>query len=197
MIKNNLIAHLLENSDRTVARWRNEDRKIVRFLDEYFTNQDISEFLKNGKISRLDRQDVNSNIINDYHIRFYDIFNQNIEVLKMFFSFMKLNEEKFEFAYEDTFISTYNSFLFIEYLMNNEVNSDFEQNINDEINSLLQYDHFFQYILSQYSVSFIDAFNDVSLTDSQHVFYTNVYKMLKNPENLSLHAIYARALVDS
>lgn len=46
-MKNNLIARLLLQTERSVANWRSEGRPIIKLLDLSFSDQEIESFLTN------------------------------------------------------------------------------------------------------------------------------------------------------
>lgn len=54
MIKTSTYSILLDNSERTIQRWKKENRPIINFFDKYFTDEDLQEFISIGKISKLD-----------------------------------------------------------------------------------------------------------------------------------------------
>jgi len=48
------IAKLLSVTDRSVYNWSQEKRPIISFLYKYFSEQDIEDYLKFGKIEKLE-----------------------------------------------------------------------------------------------------------------------------------------------
>lgn len=61
MIKTTILSTILDNSERTIQRWRKENRPIVKFFDKYFTDNDLQEFIDTGSTQRL--EEIN-NIVN-------------------------------------------------------------------------------------------------------------------------------------
>jgi predicted flavoprotein YhiN len=53
-MKTKMIAEFLGNSERTILRWKEENRPVVNFLEKYFPEQYIEEFLNTGKIEKLE-----------------------------------------------------------------------------------------------------------------------------------------------
>ncbi len=54
MIKTSTLSTLLDNSERTIQRWRKDERPIISLLQKYFTEDELTEFLNTGKIFRKD-----------------------------------------------------------------------------------------------------------------------------------------------
>lgn len=45
---------ILAVSQNTVVNWKREQRPIVNFLDQYFDDEDIDEYLRNGSLKWID-----------------------------------------------------------------------------------------------------------------------------------------------
>lgn len=74
------LSELMGNSPKTVSNWKKENRPIMIFLHKYFTKEDLQEFLKTGKVSKLE-----SKITNEKNKVILDEINkkqQEIEELK-------------------------------------------------------------------------------------------------------------------
>ncbi|MDD4330335.1 MAG: hypothetical protein PHD79_10295 [Aliarcobacter sp.] len=65
MDKNEIYSQILENSKPTVARWRKEKRAIIELLDNYFSLEEIQEFIDSRKIIRLDNMFFPLNTISE------------------------------------------------------------------------------------------------------------------------------------
>lgn len=50
----NAMALLFQNTLRSVQNWKKENRPIINLLNKYFTKEELEEFLKDGKITRLE-----------------------------------------------------------------------------------------------------------------------------------------------
>jgi len=48
------IAKLIGNNEKTIYRWKKENRQIINLLEKYFTKQDLEQFLDKEKIDRYD-----------------------------------------------------------------------------------------------------------------------------------------------
>lgn len=53
MSKAKLIAHILEVSERTIFRWKNEKKLIVQFLYNNFSDDDLLELINNRQIEKF------------------------------------------------------------------------------------------------------------------------------------------------
>ncbi|MFW0695668.1 hypothetical protein ACN09X_04670 [Aliarcobacter butzleri] len=49
-----VIAKLIGNTERTIFTWKKENRSIINFLEKYFSEEDLEEYLRTGKIDRLE-----------------------------------------------------------------------------------------------------------------------------------------------
>ena len=58
------ISKLFDFANSTIYKWKKEKRLILDLFDKYFTDEDIEEFLKTGKIERLDIAQSNKYLIN-------------------------------------------------------------------------------------------------------------------------------------
>lgn len=48
------ISKFLDISDRTVYKWKQENRPIINFLYTYFQKNDLYEYMESGKMSKLE-----------------------------------------------------------------------------------------------------------------------------------------------
>ena len=65
-INANTFSKILEISEKSFYRWKSKDhRLLVSLIDTYFTEDDIKEFIKNGKINRFDKFEkyINRNML--------------------------------------------------------------------------------------------------------------------------------------
>lgn len=53
-IKTITLSNLLGNTPETIRNWIEQKRHIIVFLNKYFTNDDIKEYLQTNSISRMD-----------------------------------------------------------------------------------------------------------------------------------------------
>ncbi len=54
MLKNSIIASIMKMTPQGVGKWKKEERPIIKLLDQYLTKEDLEEFLKTGKILKLE-----------------------------------------------------------------------------------------------------------------------------------------------
>lgn len=48
------IKKVLDIADKTYYNWKKEQRPIISLIEKYFTKEELEEFLKTGKVERLD-----------------------------------------------------------------------------------------------------------------------------------------------
>lgn len=53
-IKTKTISDLMDNTQETIRNWIKSKRPIISFLNKYFTNDDIIEYIETNKISRIE-----------------------------------------------------------------------------------------------------------------------------------------------
>ncbi|MDD4505848.1 MAG: hypothetical protein PHE60_05730 [Sulfurospirillaceae bacterium] len=57
MLTNTIISKLLGMTPQGAAKWRKEKRAVISFLDQYFSKEEIEEFLFKGKIKKMEEVD--------------------------------------------------------------------------------------------------------------------------------------------
>ncbi|MCG3672402.1 hypothetical protein ACN09X_03760 [Aliarcobacter butzleri] len=67
-----VIAKLIGNTERTIFAWKKENRSIINFLEKYFSEEDLEEYLRTGKIDRLEQDDRNIHKIDDINVILID-----------------------------------------------------------------------------------------------------------------------------
>ncbi len=72
MSKAKFIADILEVSERTIFRWKKENKLVTEILDKYFTDEDLEEFIKTRKINKFELCNDFSYIISD-KINYYEM----------------------------------------------------------------------------------------------------------------------------
>ncbi|MBN2825823.1 MAG: hypothetical protein JXQ76_10890 [Campylobacterales bacterium] len=60
--KNKIYSDIFNFNTSTYYRWKKEGRPIVAFLNKYFNESDINEFLETGKMSKLEALNPNSDL---------------------------------------------------------------------------------------------------------------------------------------
>lgn len=60
---NTSIARLFEMTPQGIGKWKKEKRPIINFIEKYFTDKDIEEFLSAGKIDRFETIQSNNYLI--------------------------------------------------------------------------------------------------------------------------------------
>ncbi len=88
MSKAKLISEILEVSERTIFRWKKENKLVTDLLDKYFTDDDLNEFIKTRKINRFelcnDFSYIISEKINRYEMKFiFSISHYGIHFIEM------------------------------------------------------------------------------------------------------------------
>jgi len=56
------IKEILSIADKTYYNWKKEKRPIMSFLEKYFTQEEIEEFLETGVIHRLEEKKLDENL---------------------------------------------------------------------------------------------------------------------------------------
>ena len=51
----NSVKKILNVSDKTYYNWKKGIRPIIKLLEQYFSKEDLEEFLQTGKIAKQDR----------------------------------------------------------------------------------------------------------------------------------------------
>ncbi|OCL98649.1 hypothetical protein AAX29_01562 [Aliarcobacter thereius] len=84
MTKEKIMTELFEFSAPTYYKWKNQDkRKIIKLLDYAFSNDDLIEYLKTEKISKVEEM-INGNYLLDLSMKFYKLLRHitNYKVAK-------------------------------------------------------------------------------------------------------------------
>lgn len=88
-INANTFSKILEISEKSFYRWKSKDhRLLVSLIDTYFTEDDIKEFIKNGKINRFDKFEkyINRNMLDNDYIK----ENESSKyIVKKYYEFIK------------------------------------------------------------------------------------------------------------
>ena len=91
------IAELIDNNDKTIYRWKKEGRPIVFFFEKYFTKEDIEEFLKSGKIEKLDSLAKLDSFFNSF----------SLEIEKKITEKLKITGDNYSFYDFDAYVSLF------------------------------------------------------------------------------------------
>lgn len=70
------ISKLLDISERSYYTWKKENRPIIEFLEKYFTESDLEEFLQTNSISRLESDNTDM----EYMLIEYARFNLKLKL---------------------------------------------------------------------------------------------------------------------
>lgn len=100
MSKAKLISEILEVSERTIFRWKNENKLITVLLDKYFTDKDLEEFLNTRKINRFECFKEFSYIMNNQIKEFEMKFIFSIGNYELNFIDMLLNRNAYYHSYK-------------------------------------------------------------------------------------------------
>ncbi len=85
------VAKLLDIADRTVYKWKKEKRPIISFLYQYFSKNDIQEYLESGKMQKLEFLNL-SDPINAFELHSISTILHKIEA---YVEATKVNREGF------------------------------------------------------------------------------------------------------
>ena len=80
------IIQLLGNTEKSYYRWKEEGRPIISFLEKYFTQEDLQEFLNTGSIQSLETQNQSQEKIRSYENLLIDnaLYSVKIKLSKLF-----------------------------------------------------------------------------------------------------------------
>ena len=67
------IKKILDISDKTYYNWKNQNRPIIELLHKYFQDNEITEFLETGRISRLE-DNKDQELLNNEASKIYNHF---------------------------------------------------------------------------------------------------------------------------
>jgi len=74
------ISILIGNSERTIFKWKKENRPILSLLEKYFTKDDLAEFLETEKIEKFDNiLKIQNIVINNNINKYIDTFIQKTQ----------------------------------------------------------------------------------------------------------------------
>ncbi len=59
MKKEDIYMELFDFSRPTYYKWKREGNKALQLISKYFNDEDLQEFLKTGKVSRLEKNNIN------------------------------------------------------------------------------------------------------------------------------------------
>lgn len=133
MSKAKLIADILDVSERTIFRWKNEKKLITELLYNYFSDEDLQEFINSGKIKRLDYihefENMKNSLIAEFERKFiFSIVNYKMKFIDMlieknniYFGIYDSNDLQIqEFHFDIKYNHTYK--LFLDYLYETKFN---------------------------------------------------------------------------
>lgn len=90
MAYHKVVSELMDFSINSYYIWKKENRPIISLLHQYFTEDDLREFLDKNMISKLEYLDYSQEeIFKDY---FHFIVNLNDEELLLFLTLIKENK---------------------------------------------------------------------------------------------------------
>lgn len=95
-IKTKLLSELMENTPETIRNWQKQNRLIIQLFNKYFKEEDIQEFITEGKISKLEFYDecleLYTLIYRDVFERCREIKKRNYESINIFGRFLEKME---------------------------------------------------------------------------------------------------------
>lgn len=126
-----LVSNLLGISEKSYYRWK-EERKIFALLENYFTDQDIEEFLNTGKIGKFEKLTyLNTKLILKNQCKYLESFkgkflDKSLKTshsifINFYFSFLvnlkeiSLKENIYDLKINDILFSSINTFLLDKY----------------------------------------------------------------------------------
>lgn len=194
------MATLFSTAEGTYYKWKKEDRPIIKLLDKYFSKEELEEFLRTGKINKL--ENLNSYSFSScvsFLIKLKLLLNKNdFNGTSKFVSFvayyikLKIGQGEESFYFKNNVLKIYEENeelrlfqnLFIKFIMNN-LNSDVMFGELDDL---------------KYYINFIDSFNESdliflnmnindnfkTLLDSKNINYRNAEGYITNFEHRML-----------
>lgn len=133
MSKAKLISEILQVSERTIFRWKNENKPIIELLYKYFSDEDLTQFINSQKIEKFEGidefQKIKINFIKDferkfifsivnYGMRFIDMIMERNKIVIGIYDFNDLQIQQFYYS----LIDNYNYRLFLDYLVETKFN---------------------------------------------------------------------------
>lgn len=133
MSKIKFIAEILEVSERTIFRWRKDNKLIIQLMYKYFSDEDLAQFINSQKIDKFELidefYDIKQNFISEYERKFiFSIVNYKMKFIDMLLEKSKiaigiydsndLQYREFYFSIKDDF----NYKLFLDYLYETKFN---------------------------------------------------------------------------
>jgi len=69
-----VLSKLFGNSSRSISNWKKEGRPVIKLVEQYFTKEDLEEFMSTGKIANFDiAKEITTKIDEIFHTDgFYD-----------------------------------------------------------------------------------------------------------------------------
>lgn len=55
--ENETLSKIFDFATSTIYKWKKESRPIIKLLEQYFTKEDLEDFIATGKISKMERID--------------------------------------------------------------------------------------------------------------------------------------------
>jgi len=173
MDKYQIYADLLENSRATTSRWKRENRKIIHFLEKYFSLSDITEYLKTGHISKYDRYNHLDNTLKlciEKYISFIKVCDSEQDFTILYLLTEKFNEDTYFYGKHYSF--DLNKFHFFEDIIkNNPILQSFIIDLSKSNYTVLK-----NYIVG-------DCIMDVADSIKINTFLTNISNMDMHLEN--------------
>ncbi len=66
MNKKEIIEKFFETTEATYYRHKKQNRPVIRFIEKYFTEEDLKEFLETGQINRLEENTISNTKLEIY-----------------------------------------------------------------------------------------------------------------------------------
>jgi len=74
------ISALIGNNEKTIYRWKKENRLIIHLLEKYFTEENLEEFLATQKIEKFEKfEKIQNKVINANANRYINTFLQKTQ----------------------------------------------------------------------------------------------------------------------
>lgn len=81
--KNEIFTKLFDFNPSTYYRWKDEKRPIIGLIEEYFSLQDLHEFLETGRVSKLDLTNERENVFYYAGFEYLDLFLQKSHLVSI------------------------------------------------------------------------------------------------------------------
>ena len=94
---------LFNISINTYYLWKKQGRPIISLLEKYFTKEDLGEFLKTGKIKKLDKIVFSQKLLANYYQNYFNYIKNNFGYINTWHSHLLVYYFKYLFFIKNNF----------------------------------------------------------------------------------------------